>query len=459
MGLNVLLISTYEMGRQPFGVASSAAWLRQTGAEVRCLDLSVDAFSEPAVEWAQLAAFYVPMHMATRMAVPALERVRQVNPNAHICFFGLYAWENAAYLRDRGVQTILGGEFEHSIAKLARDLAGSSNGRPAAARWDPILSLERQKFLVPDRSDLPELGKYARLMTPDGRSRVTGYAEASRGCKHLCRHCPVVPVYQGHFRVVQRDVVLEDIRRQVAAGAEHITFGDPDFFNGVGHAIPLITALHAEHPDLTFDVTIKVEHLLRHARYLPMLKDTGCRFVTSAVESFEDPVLDIFRKNHTRADFEAVLGLCRAIGLALTPTFVAFTPWTTLTGYRSFLADIARLDLIEQVAPVQYSIRLLVPPGSLLLELPEVQSLLEGLDPGRLSYVWRNPDPRVDQLQKDIEGTVRQASSQRTSRADCFRRICEAAFGPAELPPEVRDRMGTAAARCTIPYLTEPWYC
>ena len=108
-----------------------------------------------------------------------------------------------------------------------------------------------------------------------------GYTEATRGCKHLCRHCPVVPVYRGAFRIVQQDVVLEDIRQQVAAGAEHITFGDPDFFNGPGHAIPIVEALHREWPALTYDVTIKMEHLLKHRELLPVLKATGCLFVTS----------------------------------------------------------------------------------------------------------------------------------------------------------------------------------
>jgi radical SAM superfamily enzyme YgiQ (UPF0313 family) len=90
---------------------------------------------------------------------------------------------------------------------------------------------------------LPPLEKYAQLVLPGGARRTVGYTEASRGCKHLCRHCPVVPVYQGHFRIVQREVVMEDIRRQVAAGARHITFGDPDFFNGIGHAVELVRAL------------------------------------------------------------------------------------------------------------------------------------------------------------------------------------------------------------------------
>jgi len=41
----------------------------------------------------------------------------------------------------------------------------------------------------------------------------------------------------------------------VAAGATHITFGDPDFLNGPGHALKVVRAAHAEFPRLTFDFT------------------------------------------------------------------------------------------------------------------------------------------------------------------------------------------------------------
>ena len=42
----VLLVSTYELGRQPFGLASPAAWLQRLGASVRCVDLSRTKFEE-----------------------------------------------------------------------------------------------------------------------------------------------------------------------------------------------------------------------------------------------------------------------------------------------------------------------------------------------------------------------------------------------------------------------------
>ncbi|HXT74278.1 MAG TPA: CUAEP/CCAEP-tail radical SAM protein, partial [Candidatus Angelobacter sp.] len=260
--MKIVLISTYELGRQPFGLASPAAWLRQTGAEVACLDLSREPFREGAIRDAALIAFYVPMHTATRLAVELLKTIRKLNPDAHICFYGLYAPVNETWLRKLGVQTILGGEFEQGLTDLARRIAV---GRGADLQSEPVVSLARQKFAIPDRTGLIALDQYARLALPDGEKRTVGYTEASRGCKHLCRHCPIVPVYKGVFRVVDRDVVLADIRHQVAAGAQHITFGDPDFFNGIGHAIPLVEALHNEFPDITYDATIKIEHLLKHS--------------------------------------------------------------------------------------------------------------------------------------------------------------------------------------------------
>jgi radical SAM superfamily enzyme YgiQ (UPF0313 family) len=466
-GINVLLISTYEMGRQPFGLASPAAWLREAGAEVRCLDLSVDSLNDEAVRAADLIAFYAPMHMATRMAALIIRQTRRVNPQAHLCCYGLYAPVNADYLRRLGVDTILGGEFEAGLTHLVQRLAvNGSDARhlpPPAYHLDvqpePLISLDRQTFLKPDRSDLAGLERYAHLVTGNGPPKIVGYTEASRGCKHLCRHCPIVPVYEGRFRIVQREVVLADIRQQVAAGAQHITFGDPDFFNGPGHALPLVTALRQEFPDLTYDVTIKIEHLLQHARHLPTLKETNCLFITSAVESFEDDILAIFQKNHTRADFETALALCREIDLLLTPTFVAFTPWTTLQSYRRFLAEIVRLRLVDQVSPIQCAIRLLIPPGSKLLDLPEAQALIGDLDESRLSYTWRSPDPRLDALQRDLENMVQSCAAQDIPRRAVFRRIWERAY------QEVGDAAGKVPfpdlppASRFVPYLTEPWYC
>src|SRR5262249_26377489 len=158
--------------------------------------------------------------------------------------------------------------------------------------------------------------------------------------------------YDGRFRVVDVAVVIADIRAQVAAGARHITFGDPDFFNGPRHAIAVIEQLAAEWPGLSYDVTIKIEHLLQHAALLPRLRDTGCAFVTSAVESIDDRVLEKLEKGHTRADFERAVALVGDAGLTLAPTFVAFTPWTTVDGYLDLLHAIDRLDLVEHVASI-----------------------------------------------------------------------------------------------------------
>ncbi|MFN0149230.1 MAG: CUAEP/CCAEP-tail radical SAM (seleno)protein [bacterium] len=471
MPLHVLLISTYELGRQPFGLASPAAWLARDGARVAMNDVAVEHLDEGAVRAAQLIAIYVPMHTAARIAARVLPRVRALNPAAHIACYGLYAPMNAGYLRSLGAQTILGGEFEAPLAALARDIAAE---RPPAPL--PEISVDRQQFLAPARAGLPPLAHYARLSLPDGSEKAVGYTEASRGCKHLCRHCPVVPVYAGHFRVVDRDAVLADIRAQVAAGAQHITFGDPDFLNAPGHAMPLVRALHEQFPQLTYDVTIKIEHLLAHARELPVLHETGCLIVTTAVESIDDDILALLDKGHTAADFARAVALCRAAGVHLAPTFVTFMPWTTLPGFRALLDRIDALDLVDSVAPIQFAIRLLVPAGSRLLELPEVRALLGDFDDDAMSWRWTHSDPRVDALHAAVMARIRRGEASGESRRvtfDAIRVIAQRALaGDAEeslsaSAPLGTERVGTDAAipaglaplRAPVPYLTEPWFC
>jgi radical SAM superfamily enzyme YgiQ (UPF0313 family) len=403
------------------------------------------------------------MHTATRIAAQVIPRVRKMNANARLCAYGLYAPMNAGMLAELGVEKIIGGEFEKELVEWVKSphkpktgLYGAPSGFVGQTNPSPEISLERLTFLTPDRSELPPLAKYARLRMPNGEERVAGYTEASRGCKHLCRHCPIVPVYNGAFRVVQKDVVLADVRQQVAAGARHITFGDPDFFNGPSHAIGIIEALHAEFPEVSYDATIKVEHLLKHADLLPLLKRTNCAFVVTAVESFDDEVLRKLDKGHTRADFVRAVELFREIGLNLCPTFLAFTPWTTLESYADFLSTIAELDLIDNVPSIQLAIRLLIPNGSRMLELPEIAEIVGPFDHEKLCYPWQNPDPRVDELQKEIERFIPLAEKIGLTRQEVFSQASKLAA--AKSGKEMRE-FPPLPARATIPYLTEPWYC
>ncbi|MEP7305391.1 MAG: CUAEP/CCAEP-tail radical SAM protein [Acidobacteriota bacterium] len=459
--MRALLISTYELGRQPWGLASPAAWLRQAGWQVQCVDLTKDRLRGDAIAGAALIGFHLPMHTATRLAAPVIAKARELNPSARLCAYGLYAPLNLEWLRSVGIDDILGGEFEEELTSIAREMAAGSPTRGAEPRVPNSgrdTQIPRIHFLVPDRRDLPALDRYAMLHMPDGTSRIVGSTEASRGCKHLCRHCPIVPVYEGQFRIVAPDVVLADIDAQVAAGAQHITFGDPDFFNGPTHALRIVDALHAAHPSVTYDVTIKIEHLLKYPALLDRLRDTGCLFVTSAVESVDDVALGRLDKGHTRSDFIEAVARCRACGLTLVPTFVAFQPWLTLAGYCDLLDTIEGLDLVDHIAPIQLAIRLLIPQGSKVMELEDVRAIVEGFDPITLTYRWSHPDPRVDALQREIAALVGvRVAGDRRAVFEEISALAHERAGVPRLAPVPSARPMAAASR--VPYLSEPWYC
>jgi len=459
-----LLVSLYELGHQPLGLASPRGFLERAGFAPETLDLSVEPFSEEKVARAVLVAISVPMHTAMRLGTEAAARVRAVNPGCHLCFYGLYASLNAEYLLGTLADSVLGGEYEEPLVALAEALeAGSGEAPPGVVRRrsdgaPPAPAspyLQRLEFAQPSRGSLPLLQRYARLER-DGEAHLAGYVEATRGCKHHCRHCPIPPVYGGRFFAVPVEVVLADIRQQVRAGAAHITFGDPDFLNGPGHALRTVRAMRAEFPHLTWDFTAKIEHVLKHRSLFPELGELGCLFMVSAVESLNETVLERLRKGHSRADVTEALEIARAADITLRPSLMPFTPWETLESYLELLEFIADYDLIHCVDPVHLTIRLLVPPGSDLLADDALAPYLGALDPATFSYAWTHPDPRMDHLHAEVSAAVAEAEGTGEAAEHTFQRVRALAYTAAGLPaPELR----LVTSDRKPPRLTESWFC
>ncbi|HEV7363717.1 MAG TPA: CUAEP/CCAEP-tail radical SAM protein [Solirubrobacteraceae bacterium] len=454
--MRVLLISTYELGHQPLHVASPAAALRSAGHEVRCLDLSVQPWDPGALEWAQAVGFSVPMHTAMRLALSAGRRVRREHPGLPICFYGLYATVSRELVERELAARVIAGEYEPALTAWVDQLTAPCATALAAER--PIIHLQRGSFDAPARELLPGLERYARLAV-GGEERLVGYVEASHGCVHRCRHCPVPAVYDGRIRVVQAETVLRDVERLAAMGARHITFGDPDFLNGWRHSLAIVRALHERRPELTFDCTTKVEHVLEHADVWEEMAASGCLFVVSALETVNDEILALLDKGHNTAQAVQALCLLREHGIETRPSFMPFTPWTTPRDVLEIVDFVAAHDLVANVDPVQYTIRLLVPEGSLLLQGKDLREHLGPYDAERLSYPWRSADPAADRLQGRLSALVQQSAAAREAIGLTFARIRAAvreATGEASGPEPEAIPVGSSEGR---PRLTEPWFC
>ena len=458
---HILLISCYELGHQPMGLALPLGHLERAGFSPAGVDISVEPFDSTLAAQARLAALSVPMHTALRLGSKVARAIRRASPGCHICFHGHYAMLNSDFLLDSCADSVLSGECEESLVHLARCLEERGDlrsvpGLNLRGRAAPPI-LTRQDFATPSRRGLRALTDYARLEM-DGETRLAGYVEASRGCLHHCRHCPIPAVYGGRFFVVPQERVLEDIRHQIDMGARHITFGDPDFLNGPGHSLAIVRAMHDQHPGLTFDFTAKIEHLLRHRDRLRELRELGAVFVVSAVETLSDEILRILDKGHTRDDVFQALDLCRRAGLTLRPSLIPFTPWSTLADYGALLDFIAAQELVEAVDPVQLTVRLLIPPGSLLLGRPELAGRLGALDPESLSYPWRHSDHRMDRLQRDAAASAERGARQRDPAALTFARIRND-FAELRGTPRTFGRGAMPRAARRLPRLTESWFC
>ena len=466
----ILLISCYELGHQPIGLASPLGFLERVGYMPDTMDIAVETFDVEKAARAEFVGICVPMHTALRLGIHVATRLRQINPTCHICFYGLYASLNAEYLLQHHADSVIGGEYETPLVELIDSLADGTHIKIAGVlRRESVESLQAiplskpllrsSNSAVPSRKRLPSLDRYAHL-EQDGVAHLAGYVEASHGCKHLCFHCPIPPVYEGRFSVVPKEIVLQDIRAQVDAGAAHITFGDPDFLNGPKHALRIVQTMHEAFPNLTFDCTTKIEHLLKHRSLLSELRDCGCIFIVSAVESLNDAVLENLQKGHTCADVFAVIDLLKDVGISLRPSLVPFTPWEMLDSYLYILDCVESKGLIDHIDPVQYTIRLLVPPGSSLLSQLSIQPYLGALDQESFTYLWTHPDPRMDELHKAVTAAVESASQISEDAFVTFHRVrnlAYAAIGREE--SSITFPMDFEPDRKRPPRLTEDWFC
>jgi hypothetical protein len=181
--MRVLLLSTYELGHQPLGLARPAADLIAAGHDVRCQDLAVEHLDEAAVRWAGLIGISVPMHTATRLGVRLAERIRAVNAGAHVTLYGLYASLHADVLVGTFGDSAIGGEYEGPLGALAEAL-DRVQGRTAdiepvvgvrSVTDDGGVFLGRRSFSLPRRDLLPPLERYAHVDLGT-HQKVAGYA-------------------------------------------------------------------------------------------------------------------------------------------------------------------------------------------------------------------------------------------------------------------------------------------
>jgi radical SAM superfamily enzyme YgiQ (UPF0313 family) len=449
-----LLLSGYELGQEPLGLIVPAAVLGRAGVGVRVQDLSVTPLDDTLVRAARLVAISAPMYTGLRLGMAAARRVRALNPRAHIAFYGLYAGLNRRHLVPALADSAFGAEFEMPLLELARRIAATDGSPRTVAVPDDARpsarSPARATSLLPSRDSLAHRAHYAHLALGDER-REAGYVQTTRGCKHMCRHCPLPPAYDGTFYAIPADDVLRDIDAVVTRGARHITFADPDFLNGPGHALRIARAMAARHPGLTFDYTAKIEHLLRLDDAVAELHHLGNVFVVSAVESMNDTVLQRLDKGHTRADAIAVARRFAARGLTLRPSLMPFTPWETRDSLADLIDVVVCEGLADAIDPVQYSIRLLLPEGSLLLDDADVRAALDEFDEAAMGWRWHHADRSMDELHAIVSATVARAAEAHADPLDTFERV------RGVIAPDVAAV--PAAAAGPRPRLTEEWFC
>ena len=444
--IKVLAVSTYELGHQPLVLARLASILDIHGIEYSLVDNSVanrsfespDDFTLAGGQAPTHLILSVPMHTATQLGKKIAERAKALfGSKLTVIALGMYS----------KVALSTGTHFDAGIATL--DLQSVSGALGIESAEQP-----HTEKLIPNRSSLPSISNYAYLVTENGK-RLVGYVESTVGCAHSCKHCPVPVIYHGRFKAIPSQLVLSEIDDLVRKGSEHITFGDPDFLNGPAHALKIIREMHQRHPELTFDATIKVEHVLEHPDIWDEMSQAGLQFIVSAFEHTSDYILKKLDKGHTKADIINALTILRKSGIEVRPSLLPFTPWTDRDNLLELIEFIFEYDLIQSIDPVQLGIKLLVPLDSLLLSDQEVD--FGPWDPDLLSFQWHNRNRTIDELQTILSAIAQESETTQKDPLQTFHEMREAAYSHfGAKAPEINIISSAIGPK---PHLSESWFC
>ena len=387
--MKILLLSFYDLGKQPKIISELYKKLDNGSNQIDVVDYSIEE-KNLTLDNYDVLGIYASMHTASVLAEQYL-RDRKL-PNK-LFVFGLYA----------NVFSEMFSNFQ-SIHSFDSDELESL----LEVQLNPNYSF---KHSVPDRTILPSITDYSHIV--DGSNNlIAGSVETTYGCKHECTHCPVPIEFKGMFKTFGTEKIITDVTNQVEEGAKHISFNDPDFFNGPKHALKILQLLNEKHPSITYDSTIKVEHILKYPDYFQELKNLNMLFVISAFETTNDHVLNILQKNHSFNDLNKAVELSLENNIDIRPTWMPFSPWTEQNDLISIIKLIENYKLRETVDPIQLTIKLLVPKNSLILKKPEMKEYLLDYDPASFSYAWKYKFPNIDNIQNELFTYVLQHESE-----------------------------------------------
>ncbi len=393
------LISTDEVGFQPLGLATVIPFFKEHSD----LDVIDYWYSQTAPNpMSDFIAFSVPTFGAIETSVKLSKSLRKQGYSNPIVFYNQYATvQPDSFLLDEKCY-IVNGEFETVLEEMFNTYKKGEKLDDlefvySLTNRNPSKNLKRKKFNIPDRSMLPALSNYAYK---DGK--LVGNIETMRGCAHGCTYCSVFAAYEKRVIKIPEDIVLGDIDQVVNMGATHITFIDADFFSTGKRGVRIIEQMHAKHPHLTFDITLRLDDVVRYREFFPELKSYGCTEVTSAFEFPSDHVLKEFDKRITIKDMNEGLRLLRNTGLKIVPTFISYNPWSNTEDMINFGNYLEENNLMEDIDDMQLKTRLLLYKGSPLLQNETIKKL-KLVDKGYY-FDWEHPDSVVDEMHKNTVG-------------------------------------------------------
>ncbi len=444
---NIIYVATYDLGHQPqFGAELLGI---DTEGQVSVVDAQKVEREEviTKIHSASAVILSAPMYTGASIARDLLTECAIDLQTKKTVVVGLYAM----VLKDALLSAPIPGlDIDGIVFSETLDASGALE----LLETGEVLTRKRaakRPYLI-QRRDLVPLASY-RTVSYQGQDKTSGYLETTVGCRHRCRHCPVVPIWDGRIAINDAPAVLQDAKNQIAAGAAHLSFGDPDFLNAPRHTLGILKEIHRHDPTVTFDFTTKISEIVAHPDIWGELYEQGLIFVISAVESLNPRVLERLDKQHNASDVAAARDFLFGAHIGLHPTFCPFTPWSEPEDLVDIASFVVSSRLTNVVEPVQLSIELLTPPNSLLLKDRE---FFGPYDAQRMGFPPIYADDNLSTLQQVLSEVAAKGA---TANEDYSRTIASQIEHIENISGRSVPFFDISAPVPDPATVSEPWFC
>jgi anaerobic magnesium-protoporphyrin IX monomethyl ester cyclase len=318
----------------PLGLGYIAAYLKQQGISVEIVDCTFLSQEEAIKKIVASKPKIIGIQSMYSMRDKSLELARLLRNHCQLLVAGgaLPTIQPDAFVKDfdfvvigEGEQTMLEivTQFENggSLSQI-KGVAYKENDTRHIRKTSPRALANDLDILPPPSRDLFDNGGYKKYYSGRFGYKTTAIM-TSRGCPFECDFCSR-PVFGNGFRARNASKVTDEIEEVISLGYNRIWFADDCFTLNRKRLIEICDEILKRRLKIAWECLSRVDTL--DSETADKMKQAGCVRMFFGIESGNDSILRIMKKQITTKQAQAAVQLCKTKGIKTGAFFIVGYP-------------------------------------------------------------------------------------------------------------------------------------